>query len=592
MKAYQFAAASAIALGVGFSAVHISRVDSGAPFIDPLRISQSACGKDAAAILKKRAYFTAIGAAWAKEADAAKAMSAEDLLSPVDGIALQITTKSDDAQNYFNAGLAHMWNFNHGAAVDAFRAAQAADPDCAMCYWAEGFALGPNINAPMTDDAIEPAYAATQAAVARLAHASDKERALIGALNARYSKKQVADRAPLDEAFAAAMEKVAGQFPDDDFVLTLATEANMDTQRWDYWAPDGRTPKGRAGKSIALLEKVLARSPNHQAAIHLYIHMTEASDNPYRAAPYAENLDALSPGLGHLMHMPSHTWSQIGRWRQAIDENVKAAAADEAFIAAGRASPMYEYGYYVHNVHFVLWSAQLAGDGPVALDMARKLDAKLPMEMVAAVPFAQPIKAAPLYAFAQFASPDVVEALEKPGDAFPFLQGSWHYARGEAFARQGEIEKARAEAAAIDKIVASADMSALVDNLIPAPDVLKISSLTVKARASAAEGDMKAAVKSMEEAVALQATLNYTEPAYWYYPAKQTLAAMVLEHGDAERAEQLFLESLTEWPNNGWAYYGLAQTYKARGDKNARKYAEGLMKAAWLGDKPPALDDL
>lgn len=96
----------------------------------------------------------------------------------------------------------------------------------------------------------------------------------------------------------------------------------------------------------------------------------------------------------------------------------------------------------------------------------------------------------------------------------------------------------------------------------------------------------------MEDAVAEQKALNYTEPPYWYYPAKQTLAAMVLKVGDGERAEQLFVESLSEIPNNGWAFYGLSEAYKAQGDKSAKKYAEGLMKAAWIGKEKPTIDRL
>lgn len=591
MKRLYLLSAAAAGFAV-LGGVQIAHRESGVPFVDPLTIARSACGKDAAAIMKRRAYFASIGAAWASMQGEAPAASAHAAMMTTPGVAYAIETKSEEAQRLFNAGLAHMWNFNHGAAIDAFKAAQGADPDCAMCYWGEAFAFGPNINAPMTDDAVAPAYAATQGAMARREHASAKERDLIEALTPRYAKAPLADRSALDEAFAAAMENVAEKYPDDDFVLALAAEANMDTQRWDYWQADGRTPKGRAQKSVDLIEKILARSPDHQAAIHLYIHMTEASDNPFRAARYADKLAALSPGLGHLMHMPSHTWSRIGRWRQAIDDNVKAASADEAFLAGGRASPMYEFGYYVHNVHFVLWSAQLAGDAPTALAMAKKLDAKLPYEMAAAVPIAQPIKAAPLYAFAQFGDPAEVMALEAPGDEFPFLKGAWHYARGEALAKKGDAAGARAEADAIGKIIDTADLSGLVDNLIPAPDILKIGRLTVLARAAALEGDYASAVSSMEKAVALQEGLNYTEPAYWYYPAKQTLAAMALKRGEAERAEQLFVESLGEWPNNGWAYYGLAETYRAQNDKDARKYAEKMMRAAWLGKERPALDRL
>ena len=561
-----------------------------AAFIDPAALARSMCGSTQDAGLKRRQLFAAIGAAQA--AQSGSTTPSDALRTPVAGIAQKITTASPKAQALFDAGLAHLWNFNHGEAINAFKAAQAEDPACAMCHWGEAFALGPNINLPMAAEANAPAYAASRAAFDRKENASGWERALIDALQARYAANAPADRKPLDLAFAEAMEKVAAQFPDNDFIASTAAEANMDTQPWDYWEADGRTAKGRAAKTLALLEGVLARNPDYQPAIHLYIHTTEATTNPFRAVPYADRLAALSPGLGHLIHMPSHTYARIGRYKQSMDLNLEAVKADEATLALGPQSPMFEFGYYVHNVHFVMTSAQMAGDRETALAMATKLDAKIPVDMAIAVPLAAPIKAAPYYAWAQFAEPADVLALESPGAEAPFLEAAWRYARGEAFARQGDAASARKEADAIEAILKEEDFKFLQDNLIPAPDILKIQHRTVMARASAVEGDLPQAIALMEEAVALQKGLNYTEPPYWYYPAKQTLAAMVLKHGDAERAEQLFIESLSEIPNNGWAYYGLAEAYGAQKDKAAKKYAVSLMKGAWLGKDKPALDRL
>lgn len=563
---------------------------AGAPFIDPVAVARAMCGSTHDAGLKRRQVFAAIGAARAAQAESAAPSDA--LRTPVAGIGYKVSTASPKAQAYFDAGLAHLWNFNHGEAINAFKAAQAADPDCAMCWWAEAFALGPNINLPMAAEANAPAYTASRAAFDRKSKASEKERALIDALQVRYAKKPPADRSRLDLAFAEAMETVAARFPDDDFIAATAAEANMDTQPWDYWQADGRTPKGRAGKTLALLETVLARNPAYQPAIHLYIHTTEATKNPFRAVPYADRLAALSPGLGHLIHMPSHTYARIGRYKQSMDLNLAAVKADEATLALGPQSPMYEFGYYVHNVHFVMTSAQMGGDRDTALAMAKKLDAKIPVDMAIAVPLAAPIKAAPYYAYAQFAAPDEILALPEPGDEAPFLQAAWHYARGEAFARKGDSASARKEARAIERILQEEGFKVLQDNLIPAPGILKIQHRTVMARASAAEGRLADAIALMEEAVALQEGLNYTEPPYWYYPAKQTLAAMALKHGEAERAEQLFIESLSEVPNNGWAYHGLAAAYGAQKDKAAQKYAAALMKGAWLGKEKPTLDRL
>jgi hypothetical protein len=561
----------------------------GVPFIDPAALAQSACGGNALAALKRKQYFLAIGAAAAKTMEAPPK---REILDPVAGIGYTITTASDAAQRYFDSGVAHLWNFNHGEAVNAFKAAQAADPNCAMCFWGEAFALGPNINMPMPDDAVAPAFAAAKRAKELKTVSSTKEQALIDALLPRYSANPLKDRAPLDLAFAEAMAKVAAAYPDDDFIVSTAAEANMDTQPWDYWEADGRTPKGRSKATGALLESVLARNPTYQPAIHLYIHFTEATTNPFRAIPYADKLAALSPGLGHLVHMPSHTYARIGRYNKSIDVNLEAVKADETYLAAAQASPMYEYGYYVHNVHFVMTSAQMAGDKATALAMARKLDAKIPVEMAIEVPLAAPIKAAPYYAMVQFSAPEDILKLGDPGEDAPFLQAAWRYARGEAFARLGRIEEARAEAAAIAKLIETENFTKLTDNLIPAPGILRIQERTVTARAAAAAGDLAAAIGAMEDAVDLQESLNYSEPPYWYYPAKQTLAAMVLRAGDAERSEQLFVESLAEVPNNGWAYAGLAEAYAGQRDKHARKYAQALLKSAWMGKERPSLDQL
>lgn len=582
-KLYLGAAAGAFAIaGLGVEAGLRSPAE-GVPFVNPILFANSICGGDAAGLAKRRAFFVRMAKAYAQETEAPP----DDLGVPekIGDIAYKITTASEAAQAHFNLGLAHAWNFNHGEAVKHFKAAEKADPECAMCFWGEAFAYGPNINAPMADEDVAPAYAAIKAAQSRADGASEKERLLIDALAARYAKAPLADRAKLDTAFADAMDKVALAYPDDDFIAALAAEANMDTQPWDYWEADGRTARGRTARTLALLEGVLARNPIYPAAIHLYIHMTEASRNPYRAAAFADRLAALSPGLGHLIHMPSHTYYRIGRFRESIKANAAAVAADEAFLGANDGSILYEYGYYTHNVHFLMSSAHMAGDGETALAMAAKLDAKLPADMAAAVPFAQPIKAAPYFAMARFADPQSILELADPGAELPFLQGAWRYARGEAFARMGEADKARAEAGEIARIIAEEDLSPLTSANVPAADILNIERLTVIARAAAAEDKLGEAIDAMTEAVALQEAIAYTEPPYWYYPAKQTLAAMVLRSGEAERAEQLFVETLAAAPNNGWVLFGLAEAYKAEGDKTGAKFAANLFKNAWAGER-------
>lgn len=579
-------AAGAILLsGVTLGVSNSERTEAaGAPFVHPLVVARSQCGDGGDQLSKRRQFFVRAATAYA-DATAPSIKPANELNPSLGEISYSVTTANAEAQAWFNQGLAHMYNFNHGEAVKSFMKAQAADPDCAMCYWGESFAHGPNINAPFFPDAVAPAWAALQKANAAKAGSSAKEQALIDALNYRYEEGPVDDRSKLDNAFADAMDAVALEYPEDDFIQALAAEANMDTQPWDYWEDGGRTPKGRTARTVSLLEGVIARNPLHTASIHLYIHITEASQDPYRAADHADRLADLTPGLGHLIHMPSHTYYRIGRFKQSLDHNIRAVAVDTAYLETADASILYKFGYYTHNIHFAMTSAQMAGDGETALAMAAKLNEKLPIEMAAAAPFVQPIKAAPYYAMVQFGDPDDILALEKPDAAFPFLIGAWHYARGEALAKKGDAAGAYKEAEAISAIVGTADLTSLTDNGVPALDILNIARLTATARAAAAEGKTDTAIEAMEEAVALQDQIAYMEPPYWYYPAKQTLAAMLVEKGQTERGEQLFLEALTESPNNALVLFGLSEAYKKQGDKNGAKYAGKLFKDAWLGDK-------
>src|SRR6478672_982369 len=203
-------------------------------------------------------------------------------------VTYEITTTNERAQAYFDQGLRLTYAFNHGEAQRAFRMAQKLDPNCAMCFWGEALVLGPNINLPMQEDALAPAYAAAQKAKALAGDASPREQALINALAARYGSDPKAARPPFDAAYASEMAKVAKQFPDDDEIATFYAEAVMDLSPWNYWKPGGREPNPQSVPIVPTLERVLVRNPTHPGAIHYYIHAVEASDRPKRAEPYAE----------------------------------------------------------------------------------------------------------------------------------------------------------------------------------------------------------------------------------------------------------------------------------------------------------------
>src|SRR6266568_2084640 len=284
-------------------------------------------------------------------------------------------------------------------------------------------------------------------------------------------------------------------------------------------------------------------------------------------------------------HAEPHLLSARPVSRRAFGQQA-AGAVDERYLAA-TAAPMavYRLGYYPHNVHFVIASAQMAGDGPVVIAAAEKLRGLIPDEIARGIAMTQPVKAAPYFAHAQFSPPDTILALPDPGDAIPYVKAMWHYARGIADAASGDFAAADAEANAIEALERTADFSLLKTAGVPAQDVLKLARALVQGRVAQARGDTKTAIARFEEAAALQDRLPYMEPPYWYYPVRQSLGAALVQAGRLDEAEDQFRRALKRAPNNGWSYYGLSELYRARGDADAARKAEAELAKTWIGDR-------
>ncbi|HKX96142.1 MAG TPA: hypothetical protein VJM48_15670 [Methylibium sp.] len=502
-------------------------------------------------------------------------------------LSFKVGTRNAQAQAYFDQGLRWAFAFNHAEAQRAFQAARQADPLLAMAWWGEAFVLGPNINAPMMPEAVAPALAALAKAVELSSGAPAKDRAMIAALEKRYSADPGAERAALDAAFADAMKSVAARYPGDDTILALYAESIMDTQPWDYWEAGGARPKGRAAEMLAVLERVLARNPDHPGAIHLYIHAVEASTRPERALPHARRLAALMPGAGHVVHMPAHIYYRVGLYRDSLEINKRAMAVDEAYFKTSPSDPLYKSAYYPHNIHFVLVSAQMGGDGPTALDAAAKLDAAVSDAVVAQFAVLEPIKAAPYLAHAIFSAPEAILALKAPPKEQVVVSALAHYARALGFAAKRDAAGARREIDAIAAIEQKADFKPYADWAVPGKEIVQTARLVATARLADAQGDLAGAARAYEEAVAIEDALAYMEPPYWYYPVRQSLGSVYLRQGKLDAAETALRDSLARVRGNGWALAGLAEVYKRKGDAKAEASARRAYTRAWLGGAAP-----
>ena len=487
-----------------------------------------------------------------------------------------VTTANPEAQLYFNQGLVIDFAFNHAESARSFRAAQTLDPGCAMCFWGEALALGPNINvtsngkAIMSDDERTTAFAAIQKAVALKGNVSEAERDYIEALATRYNGDPSTPREPLDEAYVNSMRKLYQKYPDDDDAASLFAESMMNTMPWDYWL-DPDNPKPLTVEVIDALETVLERSPEHPLAIHLYIHAVEASSRPGRAEGSADKLTGLVPGAGHLVHMPSHIYWRVGRYADASAANVRAAGVDEEYIAACNAQGFYPAAYYPHNIHFLWAASSMEGRSAVAIEAARKVAANVRLEMIDEFPGVEFFNTIPLLALTQFGHWDEVLAEPQPPENLEYSNAIWHYVRATAYARKGDLEAARAEHEKFSSLRDATDVTFLDSIYYPATMLLTIADALILGELSMAEEDYEEAIGHFQTAVETQDQLPYTEPPFWYYPTRHTLGRALLTSGDAAGAEQVYRADLQQYPRNGWSLFGLIQALDAQG-KDATEF--------------------
>lgn len=494
-----------------------------------------------------------------------------------------VSTSNPRAQRYFNQGLILAYGFNHAEAARSFREAWRLDPSCAMCAWGVALVLGPNINLPMMESDIAEAYSMSREAQRLAGDAPPVERALIEALIARYAAHPAADRSALDRAYADAMREVAGRFPDDADVLALFAESLMDLNPWSYWLQDGN-PRATTSEALAALERATARSPRHPAALHYYIHVLEEPD-PKRAEAAADTLRDLVPGAGHLVHMPGHIYLRVGRYKDALDVNLRAGQVDSDYIEACRVQGFYALGYHPHNWHFVWAAGTLAGNRENALLGAEKtghlMHGQSPVDPMLG-PIVQHFALTPIYVAARFALWDRVLAFPVPQADAIYSRAIHHYARGLAYGGRGDLASAERELREVRKLAAHPALAATqVSVRNNAQGIIAVAERVLTGDIAARRKHYAAAIAALREGAQREDALGYNEPEDWHYPVRLLLGMVLLEAGKPAGAEQAFREDLAKHPENGWALFGLAQSLDAQQRSAEANAVRARFDAAW-----------
>ncbi|MEU8538132.1 hypothetical protein [Streptomyces parvulus] len=524
-----------------------------------------------------------------------------------------VTTSSPEAQRWFDRGLVWTYAFNHEEAVACFEAAAAADPDCAMAQWGIAYALGPNYNKPWDafdaeelTRAVDRTHAAVELAHEKAARATPVERALIGALRARYPQASaVEDCSVWNAPYADSMRAVYELAPDDLDVATLYADALMNLTPWQLW--DLRTGLPAEGARTLAAKDVLDRALaaegglDHPGVLHLYVHLMEMSATPEAALSVADRLRGLVPDAGHLLHMPSHLEVLCGDYRRVVSDNSAAIAADEKYRARAGAMNFYTL-YRMHNYHFRIYGAMFLGQYRVALDTAAALEASVPEELlrVQSPPMADWLEgflAMRVHVLIRFGRWADALALPMPADPDLYCVSTamLHYARGVALSATGRTAEAEAERVLFRDAVARVPDTRMLFNNTCA-DILAIASAMLDGELEYRKGDYAAAFAALERSIALDDSLPYDEPWGWMQPTRHAYGALLLEQGRVAEAEAVYRADLglddtlprpLQHPGNVWALHGLHECL-VRLDRpgEARIVARQLRLATALADVP------
>ncbi len=566
----------------GAAATQAEPVLSDAAFamLDPTLAGRKACGDPNRPDAVLNARLNLAGSLAASRDMGSAPIGLYSGIAPTD---LPLGEMDPEARRYFDQGLGFAYGFNHAAAIRSFRKAQEIDPECAACWWGEALANGPNINAAMSG-AQNAAALEAQATATRLApSATPLVQALIEAQSLRYSSAADADRGALDRAYAARMLELARANPQSDDLAVLAAESAMNTSPWNYWTADGEAVPLIA-EAVGLIEKVMARNPAHPQASHLYIHLLELPD-PKKAEAAADRLHASGPkALAHLVHMPAHIYYRVGRYADSMEANIAAVAADEAYLREVGDDGLVRFGYYPHNVHFLLASAQMMGDPGTVVNQTRKLESILDADTGRDLYWVQAIYAAPYFAYAQYASPAATLALTDSAHPLDYVEAMRHYARATAHAQNRNAAAFDGELSALESLADASSVKVMEANGFPAPLIIRLAAEVARGRMAMAQSRPAAAIAHFTRAQAMQQEIPYNEPPFWYYPVSQSLGAAYFKAGRFDDAKQAFRAALMEAPNSALALYGLAQTERKLGNRLEMLAAERALSAVWRGE--------
>ncbi len=483
------------------------------------------------------------------------------------------------AQQQFNRAVAMLHSFFFPETVKAFTAIAEKEPSCAMAYWGIAISQLPNpLVGPFPGDVLKRGWEAIDKARAA-SQKTEREIAWIEALAAYYQDYSIVPQQRRTASYEAAMARLWARYPDDAeaaIFYALALNEAADPADKTYI---------KQLKAADILEKLEIKYPNHPGIPHYIIHSYDYPELAMRGVFAAARCARLAPSAPHALHMPSHIYSTLGMWQEAISSD---RAADDAALAyTARVNPQAaddpaKNPARYHSLDFLTNAYLQLGQDQQARQIvdARNSVAEYPAGFrysghtaFAAIPVR--------YAFERAAWTEAAAlAIAKT----PFAQAeaiTW-FGRAIGAARSGDLTKARE---AIDQL------RVLKDRLANASDAYWTEQVFIQEKAASgwlalAEGRKGDAMAALRQAADLEdRSGKHVAMENRLSPIRELLGELLLEANEPALALREFEASLRNNPNRYRSLAGAAKAAERAGDRHqAKSYYEKLVILAAQAD--------
>jgi len=496
---------------------------------------------------------------------------------------ITITTKSSEAQKWFDQGLAALHCFWDYEALRAFEQAVRLDPDCAMCHWGLARALDSRGGDK------EQHKAELKKAEDLASKTSDHEQRYIRA-DAESEKKKDDES---EAEYAKRMEALIDRYPDDlEARLLYGLSLNH-----GYTNDGDPRPGALYGQSV--LREILQQHPDNAAANHYWIHAVEGS-HPELAIPSAEKLGSLAPDSGHMVHMPGHIFYRVGQYERARQIFLDSMRVDRAYMDKQHVPEKHDWNY-AHNIAYLIADCAEEGKYQEAQQHARLLQGLYndPDHSGAANFYVLQIGSTETRLAIRFA--DWERVIQHPLQfgvpdskvnvwARNYRDGLLAYAKGMKAAESGQLDEAEHRAAVLDALLWRLSKEELdEDNEKWRDRVLKllgIASLELRGDTEMGKGNLDHGRKVLERASKDEKELGYTEPPQYSRPPLEVLGGALIRAGKYEEARQAYKKDLEERPNSGFALYGIATAWEKQGKHSEAVKAYREFLDAWQHADP------